>query len=282
MDDVLALTKIPELVERYKDEAALGIPVDNQFQQNERSKLLLWFNNIGSSNHGASGQAETALSSRAYKLLKSYIENPTIKSPFDALVDMSRVNALGLSPDCIGLWLKNSKLSDTNAVREAAYRAIFVNTLGMTGRIALDTVMSFFDDSNKTSTNAHGSGNGKKDKMRGWTKYTEVHEGMTTMDIKQLCAIYLNSHLNKKEITNVIEERRETVERDLQDALSAPVFTAEKLLVETCYQVTEPILFQHYFETAIARGRSLPQIPARKLPLLLRGKNVQLVGSETR
>ena len=126
---------------------------------------------LGNGNHGVRGQAETALSVRAYSMLKAYIESPTNKSAFDALVDMPRVNALGLSSDCIGLWLKNSKLSDTNAVREAVYRAIFVNTLGMTGKTAIEAVMGFFDGSHITNNGSrHGSSKCKKDKMRGWTK----------------------------------------------------------------------------------------------------------------
>lgn len=275
MDDILSLTNIPDLLNQHKAEAALGCShcrKETQAKQEDRESMLkLWLNNIGTGKQGTAGQSGAILARKAYTTLKDYWDAPTLTSPFHALVDEERIRVLGLDPDYIGAFFKKKTTTSRDQVKSAMYMAIFLNTVGASGKILMDAVMYFYDAAHICTTNAKMGGLG--------SDYSNVGKNMTTEDIKRLCTASLVSHYNKKEVTSVIEENRQEVGKRVADALGVPVFSAETLLTETCYQILEPLHAQEMFlHAASYNSVRLGPCNTNNVSKAMRGKRVDLTG----
>lgn len=280
MDDILALTTIPDLMTQHKDEIALGLKYDGT-EDDRESTLMLWFNNIGSGKQGTAGQSGAFFALRAYNVLKEYCASPVSKWLYDVLVDEPRVRALGLNPNYLGSFLKNKRRAkdDFHDLHTTAFLAIFLNTLGLTGKVALDTVMHFYDTAYSGKVTDTLNRVNKKDKMHGWDDYSGIGHKMNTQDIKDLCSTSLHAHLNKKEVTATIKENREVVLKCVEDVLSVPVFTAETLLTEIFHQIIEPLHARDLFLRAASFGAVNPgMFLGKRLDTLIRGKRVELLG----
>lgn len=285
MDDILALTTIPDLIEQHKDELALGLPhsVD---QSDKESMLMLWFNNIGTGKTANFGQSSAVFAMRAYKLLRDYIASPGDKSPYDALVDDERLKSLGLSPEYVGAFLKKQRLQnmDPEDVRNTTYMALFLNTMGVTGKVAMETIMSFYDAAHKdVSLLSVAKMKEKRDtttSLLQYGEYAEANRSLTSIEINDICSASLHVHLSNKEVSAVMEDNRELVAKSVGDILCVPVFAAETLLAETCFQIVEPMHVRKLFEKAALDGLSpMPAFSSgRRLATMLRSKRLQLHG----
>lgn len=285
MDAILALTTIPDLVQQHKDETALGLPCGVS-QQDKETMLTLWFNNIGTGKTANFGQSTAAFSLRAYKHLRDYLTTPGKKCLYDALVDSERLKSLGLCPEYVGAFLKKKYAKgNTEEVRNAVYMAVFLNTIGVSGKVALETIMSFYDAAHK-DTSALSAAKIKEQNtavtnLKQCADYVEASRSLTTNQLNEICSTSLSVHLSKKEVSSVIEDNREFVSKAVNDVLSVPIFSAETLLVETCFQIVEPIHAREMFVKAASA--SLSPIPVftsnRNLATMLRSKRIELLGA---
>jgi len=285
MDEILALTTIPDLVRQHKDETALGLPRGIN-QQDKEAMLTLWFNNIGTGKTANFGQSTAAFTLRAYKLLREYLTTPSKKDLYDALVDGERLKALGLCPEYVGAFLKKKHAKNSaEDVRNAVYMAIFLNTIGVSGKVALETIMSFYDAAHKDTSVLSAAKikeqNDAVTSLKQCSEYAEASRNLTVGQINEICSTSLSVHLSKKEVSSVIEDNREVVSKSVNDVLCVPIFSAETLLVETCFQIVEPTHAREMFLTAVSC--SLSPIPVfasdRNLATTLRSKRVELLGA---
>jgi len=286
MDEILALTTIPDLIQQHKDETALGLPRGVN-QQDKEAMLTLWFNNIGTGKTANFGQSTTAFSLRAYKQLRDYLTKPNTKSLYDALVDNERLKSLGLCPEYLGAFLRKNKHTKhtTEEVRNAVYMAVFLNTIGVSGKVALETIMSFYDAAHRdNSVLSAAKIREQKDAMtnlKQCSDYAEASRNLTAGEINEICSTSLSIHLSKKEVSYAIEDNRELVSKSVNDVLHVPIFSAETLLVETCFQIIEPIHARETFVKMVSSGLSPTPVFAsdRKLATTLRSKRVELLGA---
>jgi len=285
MDEILALTTIPDLVQQHKDETALGLPRGIN-QQDKEAMLTLWFNNIGTGKTANFGQSTAAFSLRAYKLLREYLTTPSKKSLYDALVDGERLKSLGLCPEYVGAFLKKKYAkSSTEEVRNAVYMAVFLNTIGVSGKVALETIMSFYDAAHKDTSVLSAAKireqNDAVTNLKQCADYAEASRNLTAGQINEICSTSLSVHLSKKEVSSVIEDNREFVSKLVNDVLSVPIFSAETLLAETCFQIVEPAHARETFVKSTSSGLSpIPMFASdRNLATTLRSKRVELLGA---
>ena len=280
MDDVLALTIIPNLEEQQKqDNIASGSTAYNPYDPKEEESLLLWFNNIGTGKKGNRGQTTAKSALQAYNTLRSYVANAANISPYDGLVNEFQLKGLGLNPEFVGSFLKNqTSTSKQPNVRTTAYLAVFLQLLGVTGSVAVETVMHCFDASYKKT---HLKIVDSSQKMHGWDSYMDANADITAEELRHICSTSLTAHLNTKEVTAVVNEARDDVALQVKDALNIPVFSAENILSEVFYQIIEPAYARCLFRKLTAASVHVdPQRfkHTRCLSKHLRGKNVQLLG----
>jgi len=279
MDAILGLTTIPDLIRQHGDETALGLSQPDD----KESMLMLWFNNIGTGKTANSGQSTAAFAMRAYKLLKDYITSPGKKSPYDALVDKDRLKSLGLCPEYVGAFLnKHGKQNPApEEVKNTTFIAVFLNSIGVTGTVAMETIMSFYDAAHKNATELSvAKVKENKDVTASLLRsgdYVDASRNLTPAQIHDICSASLHVHLSNTEVNAFIEDNRELVSKAVSDSLCVPVFSAEALLVETFFQIVEPLHARKLFEDV--HVSALPTLSSgRRLATTLRGKRVDLPG----
>jgi hypothetical protein len=275
MDDILNMTVIPGIKETYESLRYRGEAADEgrAIDDDDRLAIEYWMN------RERNGNSEV---DRVYRRVLSFLScsDRSRSSPYEALVDEERLEALGLDPEYVGAFLRYKKRTDNDDLRTVIYMAFFLNTFGVTDDVLSAATMRFYDDKigrfSRWQQRRGRGGGGEEDDA--WRKYDDVSENLNKNDLQSMCCVAMKAHFDEKEVADVIRDKRDVVTDRIKNVLGAGLFTAETLITEIFHQILLPRHARKCFLETLSNCRELPAdaFVVDGIENAMRGKDISL------
>lgn len=269
MEEVLKLTSLVDLVNRYNTELASGLS-QSPGVHDDHNELLIWLNNIGGEK--SMTQMESSCSSNAYRKIKRFLLGQSA-DPYETLMDKDRLCALGLDHEFFCPLLAMFKPGNGSShVRDVAYAALFLNTMGLSTEAAIGVAIYFFDENHdlidRDNTNI----------PTGAEKVTyNMH--LSIDDIENMCSKNRKDHSIHREVRDVVTENRAVLMNRLRNVMSSATLNGETILNEVIVQIHEPMRLKDRFLGLVGNSIELLDIDVIRIERLMRGKRINILGA---
>ncbi len=300
MDDVLALTIIPNLADRYVTESNLDWSTTGDIHgedENDRNDMMIWYNNIGSTSTEGGGATVAYFAHRAHDRIHQFVSGK--KSPEETIIDGERLAALGMPTEYVKQFLQRSILaSDDNRkvsrerLTELAYLGIYLNTVGAMPNVLEEALSQFFSDhvKGRQQNQSKKTAEQIRAEMKARANVPNV-EALNDTQLAEICQAASTPQESAAMMEEIIQDTINNISRGIRNLATATSFNSETILNAISYQYLEPTYAIDVF-TQLAGNATLVNdthrqtlTPAarygtKRLDDVLRSRVVSLVGNQ--
>ena len=266
MEAILDLTCIPRIIEGRNKLLIQNLSSPETNQRDVRS----WYDSVANQTSINSSNIQKILAIKAFDRLQGWFEGASDLSVYKQLVDEEALNALGLDVNFIGKCFQehNNNTTQSGEVglsaakkNEAAYLALFLNSLGLMPSSAVQCVLMFHgtwsSKDNIPQQNGTSTHSGSSDTT---TDYWASMVNLSKLQVSKMSEANIQLHREGSSFKTILERQVSSLKSQLLLLFSEPSFTSEAILNEICIQHIEPCYAVCKFQEAVASYRDVTSV----------------------